>query len=700
MDFHKGWTRWIERAALAMLILYFSVHTLPKAWKGLITDFPNYYLAAQMARQGVDTSRMYEWQWIEREKDHRAIPIRIIGLLPITPFSTLFLWPLAGLKPLAAKHIWIIFSLALLVPLSWMLRQMTHLSYARITLIFALSVPLYRNIEFGQFYVVLLMLIVAACWCSLRGRHALSGALIAIAAAAKIFPLIFFVFFLQRRNWRALAAGAITGAATIALSVGAFGWSAHRTYLEEILPATLHGEAFPPYVTAASISGILHVLFLAEPQWNPRPWFASVAAYSILFPVLSMLVLAPAILLLGKQENPRRTLLEWSALLTAALAVSTIPASYNFVLMVLPVCVLGAILLEQERYAWLGALLVAYIGVCLPVRAPDSVEGLAVFLYTPRLPFLLAILAGIYTMLWRERDRGAPSRDWTRPAWVAVMILWAAAGIHSTWVRESGVRKEFAYRLPLKDQGLLNAHAQSQAGQLRYISFGVDGYHLLTADGADHVEDPAAQASVDALSYTSGHGRLLVEHAMAPVSMIVNPAEASQPVLENAQNPMLSADGRTLAFLRDDRGRRQLLAHSLAGSAGQADRTLTPPALNVYEAAFLSESEYAVAAAQGSQPPQIYLTDAAHSNAPIGLGESRYPALSPDGAWLAYSRMQGGVWNLWIRDQRTGAVRRIGDVPCNEIQPSWLADGKTILYSTDCGRSLWFTAIARRRVIP
>jgi hypothetical protein len=27
-------------------------------------------------------------------------------------------------------------------------------------------------------------------------------------------------------------------------------------------------------------------------------------------------------------------------------------------------------------------------------------------------------------------------------------------------------------------------------------------------------------------------------------------------------------------------------------------------------------------------------------------------------------------------------------------------DSKTLLYSTDCGRSLWFTAIARRRVIP
>ena len=99
--------RWAERAALLVLVLYLCVHTMPRAWKSLVTDFPNYYLAAQLVHQGFDASRMYEWQWLEREKDHRAIPIRVIGLVPITPFSTLFMVPLTGLKPLAAKRAWI-----------------------------------------------------------------------------------------------------------------------------------------------------------------------------------------------------------------------------------------------------------------------------------------------------------------------------------------------------------------------------------------------------------------------------------------------------------------------------------------------------------------------------------------------------------------------------------------------------------------
>ena len=67
---------------------------------------------------------------------------------------------------------------------------------------------------------------------------------------------------------------------------------------------------------------------------------------------------------------------------------------------------------------------------------------------------------------------------------------------------------------------------------------------------------------------------------------------------------------------------------------------------------------------------------------------------------MAYSHLDHGVWNLWIRDQQTGATHRVADVPCNQIESSWEADSKTMVYANDCGRSLWFTAIAKRRVIP
>jgi hypothetical protein len=59
--------------------------------------------------------------------------------------------------------------------------------------------------------------------------------------------------------------------------------------------------------------------------------------------------------------------------------------------------------------------------------------------------------------------------------------------------------------------------------------------------------------------------------------------------------------------------------------------------------------------------------------------------------------MSGPGWN---EKKEMGYTRRVADLPCNQIQPAWEADSNTLLYSTDCGRSLWFTAVARRRVVP
>jgi Glycosyltransferase family 87/WD40-like Beta Propeller Repeat len=688
---------WCERSALLVLVLYLCSHTMPRAWGSLVTDFPNYYTAARLAHEGYDTSRMYEWRWLERQKDNRAIAVRVIGLLPITPFSTLVFLPLASVAPLAAKHVWIVLTMLLLIPIAIVLRSMTGLSCQRIALIFALSFPLYRNLEFGQFYVALLLLIVAACWSYLQGFGRSAGVLVAIAAACKVFPLLFFVFFLQRRAWRSLTWGMAAGLACAAISIGVFGRNAHYTYLQEILPWTLHGEGMPPYGANASISGLLHTLFLSEPQWNPHPWHYSPLCYALLLHTLQTVVFAPAILLIRRDDCTRmRILQEWSALLTASLAVSTIPALYNFVLMALPMCVLTATLLEKKRYGWMAASLIAYVGMGLPMPAQHGQTGLAIPLYFIRLPFVLGLLAGLYKIMWNDDARTLRRRDWTRYAWVAAMLIATGFSVQATFLRESAVRQEFAYRLPLQAEGFLNADPRPVGTGVRYIAFTLDGYHLMTEEGEKRGSDLTYDASEDDLSFGSLPGHLWVERGKAPLSEIVDLQVNSQSVVKDARDPMSSIDGKYFAFVRDDHGRGRLMLQD--GTLRESELTLL--SMNVYEASFLSPNTYAFSATQGHQFPQIYLTDATHANTPLHLGESRYPALSPDGRWMAFSRFERGAWNLWIRDQKSGATQRIGNIPCNEIQPSWEKDSKTLLYTTDCGRSLWFTAVARRQVIP
>ena len=217
--------------------------------------------------------------------------------------------------------------------------------------------------------------------------------------------------------------------------------------------------------------------------------------------------------------------------------------------------------------------------------------------------------------------------------------------------------------------------------------------------------DPSPDSLDDDLSFASGSKsiwpeHILVERAMSSQSRIVDVRQPSRIVVEDARDPMLSADGKVLAFVRDDHGQGRLMMQTGFESEPASEIALTPTSLNVYEASFLSQRDYAFSAAEPGKPPQIYLRDESHANIPLALGESRYPALSRNGQWMAYSRLDHGAWNLWIRNEKTGVTRRIADVPCNQIQPMWEDDSKTLLYSTDCGRSLWFTAISRRKVIP
>jgi hypothetical protein len=327
---------------------------------------------------------------------------------------------------------------------------------------------------------------------------------------------------------------------------------------------------------------------------------------------------------------------------------------------------------------------------------PSHITGPAVLLYAPRLLLILALLAGLYGLLWSEPSDADSTHDWTQYAWGAAMLAFAVRGIVSTLHQQRAARQEFAYRLSLPAQTLLAATPLRTRSGIAYISMTPVGYRLT------HTDHHAAFAGDlgDELSFSAGDDHLLIEQAAAPRSSIVDAHNPAQVIVNDAREPTLAADEQDLAFLRDNHGRGQLMLRPAFRSADASDSTLTTPQLNVYEASFLSARQYAFSAVDDDRPPQIYLTDATHTNASLALGESRYPALSPDGNWMAYSHLDHGVWNLWLRDQRTGAIRRIADLPCNQIQPAWEPDAKSLLYATDCGRGLWLTAVSRRQVIP
>ena len=164
------------------------------------------------------------------------------------------MYPLTSFPPLAAKHCWIILNLGLLFATAFLLRASTQLPWRRIALVAVLSFPLRVNFLYGQYYVLLLFLLALSCWLYIRQRQFLAGLVVGLAAGLKVFPVLYLLYFLRKRDLRAFAGVVVGSLGTVVVSVFAFGWQLHRTYLFQVLPRVLRGEGLDHTISEPHLS--------------------------------------------------------------------------------------------------------------------------------------------------------------------------------------------------------------------------------------------------------------------------------------------------------------------------------------------------------------------------------------------------------------------------------------------------------------
>jgi hypothetical protein len=98
----------------------------------------------------------------------------------------------------------------------------------------------------GNVQMAMIALAALAMYCVDRGDHALGGALLAVAIAGKLYPAVFVLYLLLRREWRPVAWTAVFGVALVALSLADIGWEPYRAFLRE-MPGLMSGEAFSAF---------------------------------------------------------------------------------------------------------------------------------------------------------------------------------------------------------------------------------------------------------------------------------------------------------------------------------------------------------------------------------------------------------------------------------------------------------------------
>jgi hypothetical protein len=698
----------IEYLLAACLLAWFAATTLPQAWRALNSDFANYYIVAHLLRDHSSTARIYEWIWFQRQKDHLGISQPLVAMQLITPFSTLFLRPFAYLSPLTAKHLWLLLNAALLLASAWMLVRIVILPRSRMVLLIAASYPLQRNLQNGQFYLLLLFFLTWGLWLYLRGYRFCAGAAIAVAIGLKLFPVLFVLYFLRKRDWRALTGVAAGGACVAATSLAAFGWQLHRVYFLQVLPRGMLGESTGPYnLTTASFPILFHRLFVFEPALNPHPAIHAAWLLPLLVAAAQLLLLVPLILLTRSHgDGDLQVPLEWSAVVLVCLTLSPLPASYHFVLLLLPAAVLLKTTSQHTSRAWLIAVVLLYLAIGFPLWPGKSGEGWLPLLHVPRLYAMLALsalsllqlkqISGGYksspphSSFWRSQKLCIGNSFWP---WIGALAALSAVGAISGLNAQRNIATWYAGRLEVANSADVLSQPEWTPQGTSFIAMGRDRYRAYQTHEEEQLPHP-----LDELSQTSLGAERCVERAAPTSAIVCSGPEASE--IPSAESPLLSPDGDWLAYVREDHGRARLWLHSL--HAPQPDVPVTSSEFDVLEASFAPDRTIVFAAFKQGAPSALFRLSpkAAGKIERLTTLESRYPAISSDGRWLAYSQLVHGSWNLRLRNLNSGATESFTDAACNSVESAWENDSHTLLYASDCGRGYGQTALYRRRFIP
>ena len=192
------------------------------AFVGSGQDFGSYWIAASRTATG---GTPYDWLTADRpimgdETEYVYPPLLAVLLIPFTGWID---YP-------AARMLWLVFSVLCLIAgvgLSWRVSGLQTPSHKRLAAwgAVALLPSLSITLAVGQLSCQLL-LIVVGIYALVKGRlQFAAGVLLGFGIYLKVFPIAIGGYLLLRRQWGASVIAVISGAALVAFTVVAIGWS-------------------------------------------------------------------------------------------------------------------------------------------------------------------------------------------------------------------------------------------------------------------------------------------------------------------------------------------------------------------------------------------------------------------------------------------------------------------------------------------
>lgn len=306
------------------------------------------------------------------------------------PFFSVLCVPLAllaSVTPYLARGVWV---LGEWISTLWVLSLVARLVYGK-SLSFRmrpaegslwvgsaeLMVPLFLSLyyfvdNFGHHQIDILLFAVTLAGLRLQsvGRGRDGGALVGLAAATKVMPVVFLAYLAYRRRWSAAIWGGATAAILSVSPALVFGWRTFLGYAAAWLQIARGG--WDPRFRNVSVYAMwdrilgLGILPFSKPGADPRAWSGSpwsAAAYG-----LTLAVALGACLWVFRPQpeaGSERAQLEWSAVFIASAIFGPVGWAHYLVVMLLPFAILcsewrRSAIASRQRSILLGILLACF----------------------------------------------------------------------------------------------------------------------------------------------------------------------------------------------------------------------------------------------------------------------------------------------------------------------------------------------------
>lgn len=331
---------------LLLLLIIFVV------WRGIIpafthidTDFPNYYTASRILLDGKDISRLYDDVWFLQQTNQYGMEFGRFG--PFPPATVFIMVPFAWASPMLALQLWTALNIILLIAVILLLMKITHKDWLCCALIvLASGIGLVNNFRFGQFYIILALLIMLGYYWWEKRQPYLSGIALGIGTVVKYFPVIYFFNLAEKKEWKTFFAGIATIIILIGAGVWIIGVEAHRQFISSVLfshmDGTIKGQSSFS-ATFESWNSLLHRLFVYDPAENPSPVVVLPMAYILIkWGITAAVVIITA--WTYKRANviwvDKALQIQFALISIAALLLLPASATYHYLLLMFPVALL------------------------------------------------------------------------------------------------------------------------------------------------------------------------------------------------------------------------------------------------------------------------------------------------------------------------------------------------------------------------